>query len=266
MSHSASHIEAYRIVHMDALDGEIDHDSGWISGWVTFFSTLSALLRESERTESPLNELRLRSLISEIEFRLSGLIDIVIFVFHHCTEDETQTDSEIMELFYKVESLVHSISSSVLPSLREKLERYSHNGEPTTSSRTLPGYFTEDQLRYLKTLIGFKWAQIAEIFGTSHMTLYRKRRELGLLNEERFSDISDSDLKDIVSSLKNKLPDCGERMVSGFLRAQGIFIPRCRLRIAIHEVDPINTSLRWHPRVLRRPYSVPGPMSLWHIG
>ena len=116
---------------MDALDGEID--SGWISGWVTFFSTLSALLRETERTESPLNELRLRSLISEIEFRLSGLIDIVIFVFRHCTEDETQTDSEIMELFYKVESLVHSISSSVLPSLREKLERYSHNGEPTTS-------------------------------------------------------------------------------------------------------------------------------------
>ena len=50
-------------VHMDALDGEID--SGWISGWVTFFSTLSALLRETERTESPLNELRLRSLISE---------------------------------------------------------------------------------------------------------------------------------------------------------------------------------------------------------
>ena len=266
MSHSASHIEAYRIVHMDALDGEIDHDSGWISGWVTFFSTLSALLRESERTESPLNELRLRSLISEIEFRLSGLIDIVIFVFHHCTEDETQTDSEIMELFYKVESLVHSISSSVLPSLREKLERCFHNGEPTTSSRTLPGYFTEDQLRYLRTLIGFKWAQIAEIFGTSRMTLYRRRRELGLLNEERFSNISDSDLKDIVSSLKNKLPDCGERIVPGFLRAQGIFIPRCRLRIAIHEVDPINTSLRWHPRVLRQPYSVPRPMSLWHIG
>ena len=222
-------------------------------------------LRETERTKSPLNELRLRSLISEIKFCLSGLINIVIFVFCHCTEDESHIDSEIMELFYKVESLVHSISSGVLPSLREKLERYFHNGEPTTSSRTLPGYFTEDQLRYLRTL-GFKWAQIAEIFGTSRMTLYRRRKELGLLNEELFSDISDSDLKDIVSSLKNKLPDCGERMVSGFLQEQGIFIPRCRLRIAIHKVDQINTSLRWHPQVLRQPYSVSGPMSLRHVG
>ena len=44
-------------------------------------------------------------------------------------------------------------------------------------------------------------------------------------------------------------------------------VTRSRLRQAIHDVDPINTALRWGGTVRsRRPYSVPGPNSLWHIG
>ena len=34
----------------------------------------------------------------------------------------------------------------------------------------------------------------------------------------------------------------------------------------IHFIDPISTTLRWQPRIRRKLYSVPGPMSLWHIG
>ena len=95
------------------------------------------------------------------------------------------------------------------------------------------------------------------------MTLYRRRKELGLAEEAHFSDISDSDLKMLLLSLKDRFPDCGERIIIG---AQGFRVPRHRIRSVIHEVDPVNTALRWHPRILRQPYSVPGPMSLWHVG
>jgi hypothetical protein len=55
-------------------------------------------------------------------------------------------------------------------------------------------------------------------------------------------------------------------MIMGVLRSQGILVTREMLRQAIHSIDPIHTTLRWCPRIQRRPYVVAGPMSLWHIG
>ena len=46
------------------------------------------------------------------------------------------------------------------------------------------------------------------------MSLYR-RKNLGILNVSRFSNLSDSDLKDLVVSVKELFPDCGERIVLG---------------------------------------------------
>ncbi len=235
----------------------------WISGWSVFFSTLFGFLRESELTECP-NEARLRSLINEIEVRLSSLIKMYNSILDRWRGGEANEheDIEISEVVQKMECLIESISSVIIPSLKGQLELF-YRDDFNGVVRNLE--FTEDQLLYLRSL-GFKWAQIADIFGTSRMTIYRRRRDLGLLNEDRFLDISDLDLKDLVLSIKNMLPDCGERMVLGFLRSKGLFVRRCQLRRIIHEVDPVNTPLRWHSRVMRRPYSVPGPMSLWHIG
>ena len=54
-------------------------------------------------------------------------------------------------------------------------------------------------------------------------------------------------------------------MLAGILQSQGIFVQRGRLRDSIHRTDPINTALRMNQLVRRRPYSVRGPNSLWHI-
>ena len=54
-------------------------------------------------------------------------------------------------------------------------------------------------------------------------------------------------------------------MLSEILRSQGVYVQRERLRDSIHQTDPVNTALRWHQLVRRRPYSVRGPNSLWHI-
>ena len=53
----------------------------------------------------------------------------------------------------------------------------------------------------------------------------------------------------------------------GRLRAMGYYVTRWRLRQVINATDPINRALRWGSNLhVRRPYSVPGPNSLWHIG
>ena len=47
----------------------------------------------------------------------------------------------------------------------------------------------------------------------------------------------------------------------------GYQISRSRVRECVRNADPINTALRWQGNLTaRRPYTVPGPNSLWHIG
>ena len=62
------------------------------------------------------------------------------------------------------------------------------------------------------------------------------------------------------------MPEIGERMMMGALRSRGITVQRHRVRQMLHKVDPISSALRWHSKTKRKPYSVPGPNSLWHLG
>ena len=62
------------------------------------------------------------------------------------------------------------------------------------------------------------------------------------------------------------MPEIGERMTMGALRSRGITVPRRRVRQMLHKVEPISAALRWYSKIKRKPYSVPGPNSLWHIG
>ena len=78
--------------------------------------------------------------------------------------------------------------------------------------------------------------------------------------------MSDSQLTQMVQEVRREMPDIGESMVSGRLGAMGVQVTRERVRLVIRRTDPLNTALRWRSVTIRRPYSVPGPNSLWHIG
>lgn len=125
--------------------------------------------------------------------------------------------------------------------------------------------FDLDQMCYLR-MIGISWTEIASLFGISRMSLYQKRKEAGIVDDFKYTNISDDDLEHEVKDIKSEMPNVGEKIIAGVLRARNIFVQRRRIRQAIHAVDPINTALRWHKKINRRIYSVPGPMSLWHIG
>ena len=157
--------------------------------------------------ELPVGELKVNTYLCELEYRLFGLIDIFVFLSsqqgsHNC--DQQLTDS--------VEYLILSISFTLLPSLKDKLQSSSQHCVSDLACG-------EEQLRHLRS-IGFTWVAIAQIFGVSHMTLYRRCIQLGIIGEDKFTDVSDFDLMNI-SSIKARLPDCGERMIIGIPRSQG---------------------------------------------
>ena len=71
-------------------------------------------------------------------------------------------------------------------------------------------------------------------------------KELGVRNNNQYSDINNNQYSDINNStldgaicrIKQNHPNCGEVMVIGHLRAQGINVQRNRVREAIQQVDP----------------------------
>lgn len=150
------------------------------------------------------------------------------------------------------ERLTESVSYSA------PAEHLSRRGRPRFT-------ITQEQLLYLRALC-FTWTDIALILGVSRMTIFRRRQEFGMLDDAT-NIIDDTQLRLLLSDLRKSSPHLGEVMVMGHLRSLGYNVPRARVRNAIRATDPINTALRWQGSITsRRPYSVPGPNSLWHIG
>ena len=76
----------------------------------------------------------------------------------------------------------------------------------------------------------------------------------------RFSDITNDDLERIVLDIKESMPAIGERMMLGALHSRGSStMSSCSSNTS--QSGPFR-----HSKTKHKPYSVPGPNSLWHIG
>ena len=112
----------------------------------------------------------------------------------------------------------------------------------------------------------FSWSSIASLLGVSRMTVYRRRQEYGMVVEPSRS-LNNEQLQTVLRELRLSNPCLGEKMIIGRLRSMGYQISRSRVRECVRNADPINTALRWQGNLTaRRPYTIPGPNSLWHIG
>ncbi|XP_019861672.1 PREDICTED: uncharacterized protein LOC109590193 [Amphimedon queenslandica] len=142
--------------------------------------------------------------------------------------------------------------------------------------------YTLEQLEYIESLIGnnipmhlvlsSREAYLALELSLDYLDvlvlkLQKKRRrvELGLIVEPS-TVISDADLIGFIRDMQATSPHIGQTLVMGRLRSMGFKVTRERVRNALRHSNPFRSALRW-PGVLthRRPYSVPGPNSLWHI-
>ncbi|XP_054606590.2 uncharacterized protein [Nothobranchius furzeri] len=163
----------------------------------------------------------------------------------------------------------------------QKLEEACHlleSGSPTSitgfrvptvrmGNRGRPAFIiTAEQLEYLLNF-DFTIQDIARLLCVSVRTIKRRLKEHGLSVQQTFSDITSAELQAIVSAHLDTNPNSGYRMVNGYLRTMGIRVSESRLRETMQTVDPFGNLLRGlclNP-IQRRSYSVPAPLSLWHL-
>ena len=117
----------------------------------------------------------------------------------------------------------------------------------------------QEQLRFLRSL-HFSWEDIAAMLGTSAKTVQRRAKEWNITT---FSEISDSDLDQIVSSILAQFPCAGEVMLRGHLQSLQVQTQRQRLRTSIRRITVEEG--RGNPPIHHRTYSVPGTNALWHV-
>ncbi len=55
-----------------------------------------------------------------------------------------------------------------------------------------------------------------------------------------YTEISDPALDAAISRIKEQHPNNGEVMICGYLKAEGIRVPRSTVRASIHRVDPVD--------------------------
>lgn len=120
-----------------------------------------------------------------------------------------------------------------------------------------------EQVELLRTT-GFAWEEVSQVIGVSRTTIWRRFHKLGI-PLHKYSDISDSSLDYQIVEIQRNNPNIGVAMLQGYLRSQGILIPRRRIRESVLRINPIRAIVRWQQTISRRSYFVPGPNSLWHI-
>ncbi|KAK6492728.1 hypothetical protein HHUSO_G2116, partial [Huso huso] len=110
--------------------------------------------------------------------------------------------------------------------------------------------------------LGFSWTSIARLLSVGTRTIYRQRQRLGLLTYSSFSNISDSELDNLILEIRRSTPNAGETYISGSIRSRNIRVQQWRIRERLHIIDPI---IRRRSAIQRRIYSVPGPNYLWQV-
>ncbi|RVE62483.1 hypothetical protein OJAV_G00157510 [Oryzias javanicus] len=91
--------------------------------------------------------------------------------------------------------------------------------------------------------------------------------DFGLSVRQRYSQISEEQLDQVIQQIKTELPTAGYRMVKGRLLSMGINMQWQKLTASMHRVDGLGILSRITGLgcIVRRTYSVRGPLSLWHV-
>ena len=102
---------------------------------------------------------------------------------------------------------------------------------------------------------GFPWSKIAKVFSVSQWTVSSRVKEYNLDELQGFSDISDSELENIVANyVSHHGKTVGQVYIAGYLQSVCLRIQRHRVRGSLVRLDPENRALRWGCVISRRVY------------
>ena len=126
-----------------------------------------------------------------------------------------------------------------LQSIRSLLSQVEKNreGRVRASKMGRPALVIEEEKLSFFVDNGFRVEDIAIMFGCSKRTIERRLSEYQL-STRNYSTISDVQLDDLIGQTSSVFPRCGEKMMYGRLRMQGIHVQRERIRESLRRVDP----------------------------
>ena len=125
-------------------------------------------------------------------------------------------------------------------------------------------FVSEEQLTFLVES-NFTVPQIASILGVSVRTIRRRMTDYGLSIRMQYALLSEQELDSIVSEIQNQFPMRGNRQMQDHLLSRGYRVQQVRIRESQRRVDPNGSAIRRLHILNRRKYSVPAPLSLYHI-
>ena len=261
----------------DEVEAEDDNQEREVWGWDNFFQDIAVFLQSLMRQYGTANESYSRYTVERLTLCVRSASDVREHLRRQIYEVVTLTLSEeerqvVMRYIQKLGQLIDNLRQLVLlweahMDMSDQRNQSTAYRAPTVHSpRGRPSFdITRHQLEYLSSL-SFNWIQIASLLQVSRMTVYRRRVEFGMLSDAS-EHLTHGEVIRHVTQMRQQFPNIGESMVIGRFRAMGFQVARDDVRRAIRETDPLNTALRWPGGLTgRRPYSVPGPNSLWHIG
>ena len=85
---------------------------------------------------------------------------------------------------------------------------------------------------------GFSATTTAMLLQVSLSTIRRRMTEYGIRVRDLYSTISDTDLDRAITSIQHQNPNCGYRMMGGYLAQLGHRVQQTRIREAMAQTDP----------------------------
>ena len=165
--------------------------------------------------------------------------------------------------------LIASISSvlSLLATFENRLYSSGYNAPVNLSGH--PGRpkfdISREQLDYF-LFYDLGVQDIANVLSVSKSTVQRRFREYGISVSSAMSQVTNYQLDDLVKRLKTIFQmKVIVVLIHMQLRCQGIKVSQSRVREVMQRVDPEGVGQRWLVLTPWCNYSVPGPLSLWHI-
>ena len=113
----------------------------------------------------------------------------------------------------------------------------------------------------------FTIKDIAKMLGVSERTIKRRLKKFNIRIGETYDCLEDTELDSNVLEILRNFPNTGYKKMKGYLTARNFKIQEYRIRDSMRRVDPEGVALRaLQSRIIvRRKYSVAGPLSLWHM-
>ena len=178
--------------------------------------------------------------------------ELIVLEFSGDLSDEQRRRADIIKNCISLAQDMQRLSESFLARRDRPIPPIAQTGHPGRPKYVVSHENLEFLLEHQFTV-----PHISRILGVFVSTVRRRMTDCGLFVRSFYSYMFDSELDEIVRSIHQDYPMCGNAQMRGFLISRGYRVQQFRIRESLRRVDIIGTSLRRLTVLNRRHYSVP---------